>query len=136
MNNREEWEMKRLRGGQGRKDSGLTFIELIMVITIIAVLAALSVPNYISYRQRAYNTSASADAVNAMRAYMSYRTSKPNTMCDADTLKSYGFTPTEHVTTELSFTPDADNPVVRSNHTKGTRYYYVHSDGAINVTNM
>jgi general secretion pathway protein G len=46
---------------RGRK--GFTLIEVMMVIAIIGTLAAIAVPNYISYRERAYYT----DTIQTMR---------------------------------------------------------------------
>ena len=39
-----------------RNSTGFTFIELMIVITIIGVLAAIAIPNYTVYRNRARYT--------------------------------------------------------------------------------
>jgi len=39
-----------------RRQNGFTLIELLVVITIIAVLAAIAVPQFSSYREKAYTT--------------------------------------------------------------------------------
>jgi len=55
--------LQKLRGNS----QGFTLIELMIVIAIIGILAAIAIPNFIAYRNKAYCSRAESDA-NAVAA--------------------------------------------------------------------
>ena len=57
-----------------RSEKGFTLIELLVVMIILAILTAIAIPSYLSFRDRANNSAAGANlrsAIPSVEAYFS-----------------------------------------------------------------
>jgi type IV pilus assembly protein PilA len=85
-----------------RGQKGFTLIELMIVIAIIGILAAIAIPQFTAYRQRGYNTSAKSDARNAYTAAQAYFHENPTVALDLPSVVAYGYKQTANVTTTVT----------------------------------
>jgi type IV pilus assembly protein PilA len=67
--------LKKLNRKKNQK--GFTLVELLIVIAIIGILAAIAIPQFSSYRQKAYMAVAKSDAKNAYTALQAYISENP-----------------------------------------------------------
>lgn len=61
-----------LRKLRGSNSQGFTLIELMIVIAIIGILAAIAIPNFISYRDKSFCSAAETDAGNVAAVLADY----------------------------------------------------------------
>jgi prepilin-type N-terminal cleavage/methylation domain-containing protein len=67
--------LQKLRGNS----QGFTLIELMIVIAIIGILAAIAIPNFIAYRNKSYCSAAEADANSVAATLADYFAIPENT---------------------------------------------------------
>ena len=126
--------LQKLRGNNSK---GFTLIELMIVIAIIGILAAIAIPNFIAYRNKAYCSATESDAQNIAAAIADYFADPShNTTPDMDdigghdTLVSAGNSatvvpPMNSITVQVTDGSSRCPAEYRTNNWAGNAYYEV-----------
>ena len=123
-------DYKKQLNTQAHKQRGFTLVELLFVIAIIGIVAAIAIPFFQNYMKKGYDSSAVSDLKNAFTAAQVYFSDYPSGEVDPTSLEQYGYQISSNVNLTI-----VDGSVsgfsLTASHPSGSKTFTIDSEGNI-----
>ncbi len=113
------------------RQKGFTLIELMIVIAIIGILAAIAIPQFVAYRQKGYNTEAKAELKGFYTACQAYFADNSPQDCSMSIVSSFFMPQSPRVQINVPAGSGTSMVGTTAQHEAGTVTYRIGNGGNI-----
>jgi type IV pilus assembly protein PilA len=114
-----------------RGQRGFTIIELLYIVLILSLLAAIAIPQFVAYRTNAYNAAANVAVRNAYTAAESFFSDSPGGTVSVSLLSVYGYNANVSIILTLGGAGKIANFTLQAVHSGGSSTFTIDQVGEV-----
>ena len=114
-----------------RGQRGFTIIELLYIVLILSLLAAIAIPQFVAYRTNAYNVAANVAVRSAYTATQSFFSVSPGGTVSVSLLSVYGYNANVNMILTLGGTGKIVDFTLQAVHSGGSSTFTIDQKGDI-----
>ena len=114
-----------------RGQRGFTIIELLYIVLILSLLAAIAIPQFVAYRTNAYNAAANVAVRSAYTAAESFFSDSPGGTVSVSLLSVYGYNANVSIILTLGGAGKIVNFTLQAVHSGGSSSFTIDQVGVV-----